>query len=390
MKPLLGPVRLRALAGASAHRVSWLELFFDLIFVAAVAQVAEPLREHYTADGILRFALLFALIWWAWTGYTVFATRFDADDGVQALLTVIQIFVVAAMAANARDALDSRSSAGFAAAYAVLRFLLVAQYVRARHLPGARSLTTRYISGHGAAAVLWLASSLAPPPWRYWIWAIALVIDLGTPWIAIPHNVRVPPTAAHLPERFGLFTLILLGEAVVAVMKGMESQETWPVSAAVAAFLGMGLLFLMWWWYFDAADAVAEQHVRTHRDAVRVHIWSYAHFPLYLGIVVTGVGMQRLITIAARGDVAAGDVMVMAAASAGMMAAMAVIAATSAGSHRRLMPLVATVALALVTAAAGAGLPPSSPVVLVGGLAAIYAAQAALAARTRLLPQRAA
>src|SRR5687768_15067577 len=154
MPRLLAPLRLRADHDEAGRKVSWLELFFDLIFVAAVAQVAEPLREHYSLGGVLRFATLFALIWWAWTGYTVFATRFDADDGAQRLLTLVQMFVVAAMAANAEDELHSRSAAGFVAAYAVLRLVLVAQYLRARHVVEARPLTTRYGVGHGVAALI--------------------------------------------------------------------------------------------------------------------------------------------------------------------------------------------------------------------------------------------
>src|SRR5262249_48835943 len=123
------------------RKVTWLELFFDLIFVAAVAQVAEPLRHDYSLAELARFPPLFILIWWAWTGHTVFSTRFDTDDGAQRALTFLQIFAVAAMAANAKDALDSRSSAGFAAAYAVVRLILVAQYVRARRVREARALT---------------------------------------------------------------------------------------------------------------------------------------------------------------------------------------------------------------------------------------------------------
>ena len=116
MTRLFAPIQLRAHLGEAAHRVTWLELFFDLIFVAAVAQVAEPLHDDYSVAGVFRFATLFALIWWAWTGYTVFATRFHADDGMQRLLMPLQMFVVAAMAANAEDQLHSRSSAGFMAA----------------------------------------------------------------------------------------------------------------------------------------------------------------------------------------------------------------------------------------------------------------------------------
>src|SRR5262245_24413033 len=229
--------------GEAGRKVTWVELFFDLSFVAAVAQVAEPLRHDYSLTELARFAPLLILIWWAWTGHTFFSTRFNTDDGVQRGLTFLQIFAVAAMAANAKDALDSRSSAGFAAAYAAVRFLLVAQYGRARHVKKARGLTLRYIAGHGTAAALWLTSAVVPTPARFWIWLVAFAIDLGTPWIALPHSIRVPPDAAHLPERFGLFTLILLGESVVALMQGMESQENWPLAEVFAAIAGLGVVF---------------------------------------------------------------------------------------------------------------------------------------------------
>lgn len=283
---------------AMSRRVSWLELFFDLVFAAAVAQVAAPLHDDYSTAGLLRFAFLFVLIWWAWTGHAVFSTRFGSDDGVQRALTLLQVFGVAVMAANAGDALDSRSSAGFAAAYAALRLILVAQYGRARSTPQARTLSTWYVVGHGTAAIVWLASSLTPAPARYWLWAIAFGVDLGTPLTATRHNVSLPPDAAHLPERFGLFTLILIGESVVAVMHGIARQEYWSVPAASAAFAGMATAFFIWWWYFVAAGATAAQPVVSHRDAVRLHAWSYAHLPLYLGLVVAFVGIQRVVSAA--------------------------------------------------------------------------------------------
>src|SRR5262249_27498093 len=212
MTRLIRAPQLRYVAGQSPDRkVTWLELFFDLVFAAAVAQVASPLRSDYSIEGLGRFVVLFILIWWAWTGHAVFSTRFDTDDAVQRGLTLLQMFGVAVMAANARDALDSRSSAGFAAAYAVLRFVLVFQYYRARQVTGARALATWYLAGHGAAAALWMLSALVPAPLRYGLWGAAFALDLGTPWIAVRQSVSVPPDAAHLPERFGLFTLILLG-----------------------------------------------------------------------------------------------------------------------------------------------------------------------------------
>jgi low temperature requirement protein LtrA len=114
---LVQPPRLWVSNPHSERRVTWMELFFDLIFVAAVAEVGAPLGADYSWEGLLRYAFLFVLIWWAWSGRTLYATRFDHDDLPQRVLILVQCFIAAVMAANAKEALDSRSSAGFGAAY---------------------------------------------------------------------------------------------------------------------------------------------------------------------------------------------------------------------------------------------------------------------------------
>jgi low temperature requirement protein LtrA len=386
---LVAPLRLRS-AHDSTRKVTWLELFFDLIFVAAVAQVAAPLHHEYSLDGLVRFAPLFALIWWAWTGHTVFSTRFDTDDLVQRCLTLVQMFAVAVMAANAKEALDSRSTAGLAAAYAAVRLVLVSQYFRARRVPGARALALHHFAGHGSAALLWLVSAFIQAPERYWIWGIACVIDLGTPWLAVPHSVSAPPDAAHLPERFGLFTLILLGESVVAVMRGMESQEDWTPAAASSAFLGMGIAFLIWWWYFDGAAGASERHVRTRREAVRSHVWTYAHLPLSLGIVVSGVGVERIVTAASRATLVTSETVILSSAIALVMVALYTIDATSRQARRRrwwrsgisLGLSVATVAVAALDV--------GSPFTLAAAIALLCVCQLAISLTTaapRMLPR---
>jgi len=153
VRALVLPVALRSAHGLERGRkVTWLELFFDLVFVAAVAQAGTHLRDDYSPAGLMRFGLLFVLIWWAWLGHTTFSTRFDTDDVVQRALTALQLFLVAVMAVNATGALDSRDSAGFAAAYSVMRLVLAGQFLRARRVRRARALTTRYASACGAAA----------------------------------------------------------------------------------------------------------------------------------------------------------------------------------------------------------------------------------------------
>jgi low temperature requirement protein LtrA len=322
-------VRLWPRDKSESRRASWLELFFDLIFVAAVSQVGVPLGQDYSIHGLVRYSLMFLLIWWAWFGHTMYATRFDADDVVHRLLTLVQIFAAAAMAANAKQDWADRDSAGFGAAYAVQRVVLVIQYLRARREQSTRRLTTIYATGYGIAAVLWVIAALVSPPTRFWLWAAALLIDLSTPMISSHYTHKVPPHPEHLPERFGLFTIILLGESVAAVMRGMESQETWPVSAAVSAFSGLALIFGVWWWYFDVAHGAAERYVRSARDTISFHIWSHAHFPLYLSIAVLGVGIEHVISLSAGARATPQHAWILIGAASMLLSTLSVIGLTS-------------------------------------------------------------
>lgn len=318
---------------AAERRVTWAELFFDLVFVAAVAQVGAPLAEHYSFAGIGRYAFLLLVIWWAWNGYAVYATRFDADAGTQRVLTLAQMAAVIFMAANAEEGLDSASSAGFAAAYAVMRLILVGQYLRAATIDAARRLALEHAIGYGVAALIWLTSALVEPPLRYACWGLALGLDVATAVFVARHTRRLPPHASHLPERFGLFTLILLGEAIVATMKGIQSQPIWTPAAAATAFGGIGLIFFIWWAYFDAADATAHRQVRSRRDARLFEAWNYAHLPLYLGLALTGVGVEHAVRLGGAGALHGEERWVLTGAIALACASLVVLGATR--SHDR-------------------------------------------------------
>ena len=281
---------------AGDRKVTWLELFFDLVFVAALSQVGTRLAQHYSFHELGRFAFLLLLIWWAWHGYATYATRFDTDDGVERIGTLLQMVAVIFMAANAEAGLDSVSSAGFAGAYAVMRLILVARYVRVSRRTGARQMALEHAVGFGAAAIIWLLSSAAPVPVRYGLWAVALAIDLGTAVVTARHTLAVPPNAAHLPERFGLFTLILLGEAIVAVMKGIQGQPEWSLAAASTALSGVLMVTAVWWAYFEGTRAAVHRRVTCRADCRKLSLWSAAHLPLYLGIALAGLGTEHAIT----------------------------------------------------------------------------------------------
>lgn len=318
------------------RRVTWMELFFDLIFAAAVAQVGTPLSMSYMAAGLARYTFLFILIWLAWSGHTLYSTRFDTDDLVQRLSVLVQSFIVAVMAANAKEGLDSTASAGFGAAYAGMRLILAGQYLRARRVPETRKMTTRFAIGYATAAVFWILSAISPLPVRYFLWGLALSVDLATPWLAGKHNLQYPPDAAHYPERFGLFTIILLGEFVAAVMRGIESQEYWSVAAASTAFTSMAFGFAVWWWYFDGARSSAERHVRTRKEARLFHVWSYAHLPLFLGVGVAGVGFHKAISVQPGAPLERSEGLVLCGAVALLMAALIAIGVTHEAASRRI------------------------------------------------------
>jgi low temperature requirement protein LtrA len=122
-----------------------------------------------------------------------------------------------------------------------------------------------------------------------------LIVEVSTAKRAARFVAALPPHATHLPERFGLFTLILLGESIIAIMKGIQAQPDWSPTAAGVALGGICFTFLVWWVYFEYAGAASDRPVRTALDRRSYEIWTYAHLPLYLGTVLSAVGVEHLI-----------------------------------------------------------------------------------------------
>ncbi len=296
MKSWLQPPRLRIGNGSEQeHRhATWLELFYDLVFVVAVSQVAHNLYEDVSLTGFLGFAFLFIPIWWAWIGTTFYSNRFDSDDIGHRLLTGVQMVAIAALAVNIHHAL-SDASGGFALAYAVGRAVLVVEYLRAaKHIPSARSLATRYATGFAIAASLWFLSAFVPTPQRFVVWVIGLIVDFATPLTARKLQAGLPPHLEHLPERFGLFTIIVLGEAIIAVVDGVSEQQ-WDVSSAVSAVLGFIVAFSLWWLYFDNIDGSALRSAGSSGRLEVFQVWLYGHLPLMIGLAGAGVGVEHII-----------------------------------------------------------------------------------------------
>jgi low temperature requirement protein LtrA len=235
---------------------TWLELFFDLAFVLVVAELAAGLRNDLTIQGVLVFAGLFTSVWWAWAGFTFYANRFDTDDIVYRLAKLTAMLAVAGLAASASDATGDLA-AQFALCQAALRIVLVCLYLRAyRHVVQARTLIAVYVVAEGLAGALWLAGAVAPAPARYLCWAAAVAAEAAAPVMATLRSAGLPLHFEHLPERFGLFVILVLGESIAAIAVGVHETHWGPATVTVA-ILGFIAAVSLWWTYFDLAGAGA-------------------------------------------------------------------------------------------------------------------------------------
>jgi low temperature requirement protein LtrA len=277
------------------RHTSWLENFYDLIVAIIVYQLSRDLNQDVSLYGFLSFVALFMPALWAWIGVTFYSTRFETDDLTHRLLMLLQIAAAVFMAVSIPDGLG-KNSAWFALSYAVIRTILVLEYLRTRrHVPAARQLTTRYSIGFSIAAGIWFVSLFVPPPIRFVFWIIGLGVDIGTPlWFARQLSVQFAPHIQHLPERFGSFTIIVLGISILGVVNGIAAHN-WTASSIISAGLGLGIAFSLWWIYFDTVDGSEIRALRENKQIGLYVTWLYIHFPLIIGFTAFGVSVEHIV-----------------------------------------------------------------------------------------------
>jgi low temperature requirement protein LtrA len=240
---LISPPRLQSDTERTASR---LELFFDLAFVLAVHQSADRLGGDLTWRGAGVAAGLVTVVWWAWASATLYANRFDTDDVLYRLSKLSAMAAVVVLAAAAPMA-TGPGGWRFALGYGVLRLILVLQYLRAwRHVPDARPAIRAYLYAHSASGLLWLLSIAVPGPARYWLWGVGVALEFAAPPIAGKSGADAPLHLEHLPERFALFVILVLGESVAAVATGLQDADWHERSVAVAA-PAFVIAVALWW-----------------------------------------------------------------------------------------------------------------------------------------------
>lgn len=287
--------KLTARGRDEAHRAaSALELFFDLCFVVAIAQagiqLVHSVAEAHAAEGILNYAMVFFAIWWAWMNFTWFASAYDNDDALYRVVTLVQIAGVLVLAAGVSRAFEDHEFLAILVGYVIMRLALTAQWLRvARSSEGAeRTMALRYAGGVLLCQVGWLGLLVLPEGGRPWVFLVMAVLEMCVPLYAEKdHPTTWHPH--HIAERYGLFTIIVLGEtiaaATVAVKSGFDESDVLDELVPIAAG-GLLIIFAAWWIYFVVP---IHGHLRSSKQAF---VWGYGHYLVFASAAAIGAGLE--------------------------------------------------------------------------------------------------
>ncbi|MGP3966455.1 low temperature requirement protein A [Streptomyces sp. 6N223] len=276
------------------HRAATpLELFFDLCFVVAVAQVAAQLH-HYLSDGheataIGSYIAVFFAIWWAWMNFSWFASAYDVDDVPYRIAALVTITGALVLAAGVPRAFSDDDFAIAVIGYMIMRLALISLWLRAARADVERRATARrYALGLAVVQSLWVAWLAVPSSWQMPVFALFALLDLAVP-VWAERAGATPWHPRHIAERYGLFTIIVLGESVLsatfAVQQAVDADE---VSGELFVVAGGGLLtvFAMWWLYFSKpAHAFLSESGRT------AFLWGYGHWIVFASAAAVGAGL---------------------------------------------------------------------------------------------------
>ncbi len=271
--------------------VGWLELFYDLVYVATLIQIGNFLSSNLTLIGLGQFSVLLFLVWWAWTGETLYQNRYFVDDATHRFLVFVQMCGVATMGLSVSGAFGELSGQ-FALAYALVRLMMVVMFlrVRASHPPSAY-VSNGYAVAMGAGVTIFAASALMPEEVRWIIWLLAIAFEIiyfGRP-SRLKSTLDWGPDDHHLVERFGIFTIIVLGEAFVKILDDAQGTALGGAQIAVGVVI-VALLFHLWWLHFS--DAAGE--VYGLDNTWKAVSWSYGHLFLAAALTMFGVAAKKV------------------------------------------------------------------------------------------------
>lgn len=279
---------------AEGHRqASWLELFFDLAFVVAVAQAAiqfeHALAEGHPGPGLVSYLVVFCAIWWAWMAFTWFANVFDTDDVPYRLIMLVMIAGSLGLAAGVPGiaAMDFRIGV---ASYVVMRLAYVGQWMRVAWARDPRwvSVARRMIALTTAVQIGWVLFLWVPANWQLPVFVAWFAVDISTPYLA-GWDARMGGHRHHIVERYGLFTIIVLGETFAAATAAVGEAITAEVATGPLLVLALGSLLIvatLWWIYFDFSSGIHPERGKRSQ-----YLWGYMQYFIFAAVAAVGAGI---------------------------------------------------------------------------------------------------
>ncbi len=276
---------------------TWLELFFDLVFVVSVAALSYRLEHHFTREGVLLLFVYFLPIWWCWMEYSYYGDLFD-DDSVS-----YQFLMLTGMAGVMYMSLVIRSDglAGsrlYELTYIFMGGVALLMYLRAYLMyPDLRWFTRRFMGTIALSIGCFALSLWFEPPWRYLLWVLGIAIQAAASPSIYLFRRDYPVQLSHMPERFGLFSIIVLGEGIVALTAASQAEQ-FSYDVAVYVLGGFALTVCIWKLYFYEAskDTITEQlKENTRRSTLMSFFYGYSHYFLYISVMLISVSILILI-----------------------------------------------------------------------------------------------
>jgi len=280
---------------------TWLQLFFDLVYVAILVELGNRLAGNLDLLGVVEFALLFIPIWWSWLEFVNYGRQYPVDDIGQRILTVVYMTVMLLLAFEIH-ALTESGATIFILTYGLSKFILALMYGRAWFLyPAYRHLTSYRAVVFVAVGFVWILIAFVAPS-NIWLWALPIALEILLPLFI--QMVQRTTARLELPSpaikhhfainRFGELTIIVLGEFFIKLVTSSAGREL----TAINYLMGAGLLAIsvsLWWLYFDHLE-----HASLAKAGSRLGVWVYSHYPFMVAITAYGVVGNKIFAVTPR------------------------------------------------------------------------------------------
>ena len=277
---------------------TWLQLFFDLVYVAILVELGNRLSHDLDIQGVVTFAILFIPIWWSWLEFVDYGRRYPVDDIGQRILTIIYVAAMLLLAFEIHS-LTETGMTTFLVTYGFAKFVLALMYSRAwLYYPTYRQQTRNRATAFVLAGIIWIAIAFVAPS-NLWLWVVPIILGALIPFFSrLVHRISYrselpsPPIKYHFTlNRFGELTIIVLGEFFIKLVISSAGRELTITNYLIGAGL-LGISVSLWWLYFDHLE-----HTNLAKAGIRMRFWTYSHYPFLTAITLYGVVGNKIFAV---------------------------------------------------------------------------------------------